>query len=125
MQSTQTGATTYGIITQHKTEAERLISDKDLKRGERMYKGYPTRKQIRNWYSKDIPIAVIGSVLRYISEEGDDLVTDIRIAEYGNVESERVYEQERSGGCCGFVDYVWVPFDIKGKKYYFGYNYGH
>ena len=34
MQSTQTGVTTYDSITQHKTEAERLISAKDLKRGE-------------------------------------------------------------------------------------------
>ena len=34
MQSTQTGVTTYGIITQHKTEAG-AIPAKDLKRGER------------------------------------------------------------------------------------------
>lgn len=84
-----------------------------------------TEKEIRNWYGKNIPVAVIGNVLSYIGEQDDDLVTNIRIAEHGNVESERQYEQERRSGCCGFVDHVWVPFDIKGKKYYFGYNYGH
>ena len=82
-------------------------------------------KEIRNLYGKDVPVAVLGSVLKYIDNAGDEFVDNVRIAEHGNEESERQYEQERRSGCCGYVDYVWVPFDVKGKKYYFGYNYGH
>ena len=73
----------------------------------------------------DVPVAVLGSVLKYIDNAGDEFVDNIRIAEHGNKKSERLYEEKNRGGCCGFVDYIYVPFDIRGKKYYFGYNHGH
>jgi len=73
----------------------------------------------------DIPVAILGSVFKYIDGADDEFVDNIRIAEYGNKNSERLYEEKKRSGCCGFVDYVWVPFDVKGKKYYFGYNHGH
>jgi hypothetical protein len=43
----------------------------------------------------------------------------------GNDISENEYERMRAGGCCGYVDHVPFPFLIEGKKYYFGFNYGH
>ena len=73
----------------------------------------------------DVPVAVLGCVLKYIDNAGDEFVDNIRIAEHGNKKSERLYEEKKRGGCCGFVDYIYVPFDIRGKKYYFGYNHGH
>ena len=73
----------------------------------------------------DVPVAVLGSVLKYIDNAGDEFVDNIRIAEHGNKKIERLYEEKKRGGCCGFVDYIYVPFDIRGKKYYFGYNHGH
>ena len=73
----------------------------------------------------DVPVAVLGSVLKYIDNAGDEFVDNIRIAEHGNKKSERLYEEKKRCGCCGFVDYIYVPFDIRGKKYYFGYNHGH
>ena len=42
----------------------------------------------------DVPVAVLGSVLKYIDNAGDEFVDNIRIAEHGNKKSERLYEEK-------------------------------
>lgn len=76
-------------------------------------------------YIDKIPIAVYISALKYIESKEYELWDNLRIAEYKNKESQEEYERIKKGGCCGFEDYIWIPFDIQGKKYYFGFNYGH
>jgi len=62
-----------------------------------------------------------------VAHGGDyyDCVDNIRIAEKGNRESEQAYEVSKEQGCCGFVDYILVPFLSDGKEYYYGFNHGH
>jgi|10_taG_2_1085330.scaffolds.fasta_scaffold169027_3 hypothetical protein len=78
----------------------------------------------RKLWSK-IPTSIYGNVMKYIENGNFEFVDNIRIAELGNEESEQRYEELKDMGCCGFEDYIYVPFDLKGRKYYFGFNHGH
>jgi len=72
---------------------------------------------------KDIPNEVVEYVEGMMEQEsGSDR---IRIVEVGNSDHVKKYEDIRSRGCCGHVDYQRVPFKVNGKEYYYGFNFGH
>lgn len=47
-----------------------------------------------------------------------------RIAEVGNVDDEAAYERALANGCCGFTDVI-VTHRKSGRRFRFGFNYGH
>ena len=76
-------------------------------------------------YIGKIPTAIYMNAMKFIDNGNFEFVDNVRIAELGNEESEKRYKELKDMGCCGFVDYIYVPFELKGKKYYFGFNHGH
>lgn len=79
-----------------------------------------TEKQHAN-IPKDIKDYACG----YAFGDEYEYVDNLRIAEKGNRKSESLYERQKAQGCCGFADYIPIPFLSDGKEYYFGFNYGH
>jgi len=57
-------------------------------------------------------------------QSGYDNADNERLAEIGHVEDEREYAETLAAGCCGFVD-VEVRHRASGRRFRFGFNYGH
>lgn len=68
---------------------------------------------------KDVVEYVIGFMDQY------EYADRVRIAIAGDSVYMDNYEEIKSRGCCGFVDYQKVPFKSGGKEFFFGFNYGH
>jgi hypothetical protein len=55
---------------------------------------------------------------------GEENADNERVAELGNEEDEARYEQAIANGCCGFTDVI-VTHRATGRRFRFGFNYGH
>lgn len=57
--------------------------------------------------------------------DGDsfDCADNHRIAVIGNDEEERIYAEQESQGCCGFIDEKLIT--KSGVRFKYGFNYGH
>lgn len=60
---------------------------------------------------------------RYMEEY--EYADNLRMCYRGDNVTVQDYEERMNTGCCGFVDYITIPFLVNGKDALFGFNYGH